>query len=453
MTGFGTRRAAEEFARLLEGRASVGSGASLAGVATAGRLRNAGMDLEGAVAPRPEFRDALRMRLVAVATVQPVTAGAGTVAPSARLAVARAVRTSTRTSSRASAVAAGALASVLTVSGVAVAGSQSLPGDPFYDVKRGVEALQLRAADGEVERGTRHLDFAATRLREVRGLALGRDAADAGPVLGPSAVSAGITLSSSAPTLAGGDALSAQVAERLRETLAEMDQQTRDGTALLTRAYRTSQAPEPLRALTRFAVRQSQGLSQLIPALPPVTQSRARLSLSLLSGVTVEANELLGIGTCGAACDPYQTAPVLPDSSDGQLPAELGDVPCDCGPQPAPRPQTSAAPPEYDQPEPPRQSAPQRTDDSSPQPSPAAPSPAPSPGSGPLPLPVPPPSLPTPIPTLTLPAAPPAAPAPAAGTESPVVTTSRVSSVPTPQPQPAPTPQPQLETVAVPARP
>lgn len=452
MTAFGTRRAAEEFARLLEGSASGGSGASLAGVATAGRLRNAGMDLEGAVAPRPEFRDALRMRLVAVATVQPVTAGADAVAPAARLAAARrAVRTSARTSSRASAVAAGALASVLAVSGVAVAGSQSLPGDPFYDVKRAVEAFQLRAADGELEKGTRHLDFAATRLREVRGLALGRDAADAGPVLGPSALSAGITLSSSAPPLAGGDALSAPVAERLRETLAEMDQQTRDGTALLTRAYRTTQAPEPLRALTRFAVRQSQGLSQLIPALPPVTQGRARLSLSLLSGVTVEANELLGIGTCGTACDPAEAAPMLPGDPGAPMPAEVADVPCDCGPEPAPEPQASAEPPTYDQPEPPRQPAPETSSSPSPQPSPAAPSPSPSSGLLP-PLPLPIPSLPVPIPTLTLAPAVPAGDAAGAAAESQIVATSRGGAAPVPAPEPASQPAPQLETVAVPPR-
>ncbi|MEX2290778.1 MAG: DUF5667 domain-containing protein [Mycobacteriales bacterium] len=433
----GSRGAAAQLARLLDRGPSSGSGALARAAALAVRLRLVGTALDTDVIPRAEFRDALRMRLVAVATVQ---------APAARPFGARSsdawsAAVSWRASSRASSVLAGALASVVAVSGVAVAGSQSLPGDPFYGVKRTVEALQLRSADGDIEKGTRHLDLAATRLREVRGLALGRDAVHAGPQLGPSAVSAGILLRSSVQPLAADDALNAPVADRVRDTLAAMDVETRDGTTLLTGAYRSSRAPEPLRALTRFAVRQSEGLSQLIPALPPVTQERARVSLALLSGVTEGANELLGIGSCGTVCAPPQVVPNLPPGS-----MKPADPPCGCE-QPAPVPQTSASPPS-EAPEPAPQPRPRPTRSASPEPSPK-PSPAPSsrpllPPLPPLPAPVPSLPLPTPLPTLTappLPVVPPTVESVLPGLSVlPGMTAGRAPS--TPEPEPLPQPQP-----------
>jgi hypothetical protein len=400
------------------------------GVALALRLRSAGTALDGVVVPRPEFRDALRLRLLAVATVQ---AAAPATAPARPLAAAVSWRR------RGSAVAAGAMASVVAVSGVAVAGSQSLPGDPFYGVKRTTEALQLRAADGDLERGTQHLEFAATRLREVRGLTLGRDAADAGPALGPSAMSGGITLSSASQPLASGDALSAPVADRVRETLAAMDEQTEDGTALLNEAYRSSRSAEPLRVLSRFADRQSAGLAQLIPALPPATQDRARSSLALLDDVSESTEELLSIGTCGLGCDPSQAAPTLPSTPGSGPTSTTGSAaPCDCAaPAPAPAPGPSA--PATSPSEPGGSGAPQPEPTRGPTPDPSPPAPSPSPSSGGLPvpvpsLPVPLPPLPVPVPTLTLPPLPPAL--------DPLVPELRSSS--TGSAPLAPTPLPQL---------
>ena len=129
----------------------------------------AGGQLASVVVPRERFRTDLRTRLLAVAALQAAAA-----APAAPSTTAAAV--SWRSAGRAGGVAARAMASVVAITGVAVAGSQSLPGDPFYGVKRQVEAFSLRTADGHVERGTRHLDHAATRLREVGGLVLGRAA-------------------------------------------------------------------------------------------------------------------------------------------------------------------------------------------------------------------------------------------------------------------------------------
>ena len=406
MSVFGTRGAADDLARALDS----GAGSGTPELALAARLRSTGAALDAGIVPRAEFKDALRMRLMAVATVQ-AAAPAPVAAPAAPV---RALQAAVSWRSRAGAVAAGAMASVVAVSGVAVAGSQSLPGDPFYGVKRTTEAFQLRTADGDVERGTRHLDFAATRLREVRGLTLGRDAVDAGPKLGPAAIGGGITLRSASQPLADGAALSPEVAERVRGTLSDMDAATRKGTTLLTSAYRSSQAAEPLRALSRFTTRQSAGLEQLLPALPPATQTRARISLALLTDVGERADELLGIGTCGLGCDPSQAAPSLPGASSASSASSgsAGPAGCEC-PAPAPAPQPSAVPPSSEEPATSETSSPEPTRTTSPSPQPSAtPSPTPSPTpSSTLPVPVP--TAPVPVPTLPLPLPSPTLTAPA----------------------------------------
>jgi hypothetical protein len=114
---FGTRGAADDLARLLDAGTTTGSSAA----ALAGRLRSVGHDLDAAVAPRAEFRDALRMRLMAVATVQ----ASAPVAVAAPLASAVTGAAAPARSPRGDGLR-------RAVSGVAVAGSQSLPGDPFY---------------------------------------------------------------------------------------------------------------------------------------------------------------------------------------------------------------------------------------------------------------------------------------------------------------------------------
>lgn len=424
MNPFGTRGAAG-FARALDG----GTAAAVPGLALAARLRTVGAGLDEVVVPRAEFRDALRMRLMAVATVQ---AAAPQAAP-----LASAVSWRRRTGT----VAAGAMASVVAVSGVAVAGSQSLPGDPFYGVKKTAEAFQLRTADGDVEKGTQHLEFASTRLREVRGLTLGRDAADAGPDVGPAASDAGITTRSATQPLAAGDALGADAVERVKQTLADMDEQTREGTALLNEAFREARTLAPLRVLSTFADRQSAGLTLLLPALPPRAQDRARISLALLTGVAETTDELLAIGTCAAGCDPTTAAPTLPGAPTAPgTSTSAGEAPCDCA-TPAPAPAPGPRAPATDAPAPQPTDEPTEEPTPAPSPAPSSPAPSPSPSGGGLPapvpsLPVPVPSLPVPVPTPTL--------APALGEVLPgssgSATRSSSDSTPTPAPAPAPLP-------------
>ncbi len=411
MTPRGWRAAAQELASRLDSGPALSS--AHAGEAMGARLQHLGFAVHAspAASPSPAFRAALRTRLMAVAAVQ------GVYAPTPAQTRARSVSQSA--ARRASGVAAGALASVVAVTGVAVAGSQSLPGDPFYGVKRGTEALQTRFAGDDVGTGTRHLDLAAIRLREVRGLTLGRDAvADValratGVRLAGYSVAAGTASTVDRPV---GVALGGAVSERVRQTLADMDDETRTGTALLNQAYRRTQAPEPLRALSRFATRQSAGLELLMPSMDGASLDRARDSLALVTGVAVSTDQLLRLGTCGATCDPGTVAPLpppvttptaepgIPVPTPAASPTACGCAPVTTPTPPAPGPPAPAAEPS----EQPAAATPAPSDAASPSPSPAAqrPSPAASPA---VPLPSLPgavPSLPVPLPSFSAPSLP-----------------------------------------------
>lgn len=363
-------------------------------------LRETGQQLAAVAVPGERFRADLRTRLLAVAAVR----AASTSAAPARTAV------SWRARSRAGSVAAGALASVVAVTGVAVAGEQSLPGDLFYGVKRTTEAFSLRTADGNLGRGTRHLEFAATRLGEVRGLTLGRDAVSAAPPTGS------VLLVNSASQLSDGAALGNRVADRVRQTLADMDADTLRGQSLLSAAFRSSSDDAPLQALSRFATRQSAGLERLLPSLPAASRQRALTSLALVTEVGERTQALLGPAPCSATCDPSAAAPaapvVVPPSADPLEPGTPApgatSVPCGCEPSltPAPDSDPSASQdPQSVGPEPSGAASPGPKPSSGPAPS-ATPQPSPSP-TGLLPSPLPSLPLPLPTPPLPLPSLPP----------------------------------------------
>lgn len=300
LTSLVVRGRAAELARRLE--ATPGSEPLAAALLTTGE------QLAADVVPRGQFRDDLRTRLMAVAAVQAALAEQAPVAaPSA---------VSWRVPSRAGGVAAGAMAAVVAVTGIAVAGSQSLPGDPFYGVKRQVEGFSLRAADGDVARGTRHLGQATTRLREVGGLVLGRD-----QLAGPASSASGFRLvAASSPTAVM--PLGAPVAERVRQTLGDMDTATLRGQELLGEVFRSTGARGPLQVMGRWATEQGDGIERLLPALPPASRERALTSLALVVGVAADADELLGTSDCAPACDPTGGAPSTPASgAPGSVPS------------------------------------------------------------------------------------------------------------------------------------
>ena len=380
------RRRADELARALD-RAAAGiapdAATWTAPVALAQRVRGTGTTLERTVAPRPEFRAALRTRLVAVATVQPVTA-----APPTRARRGTVLQ-------KGAAVAAGALASVVAVSGVAVASSEALPGDPFYGVKRAAEDVQLRLAGDATDEGTRHLQFAATRLDELTALTLGRDGEGATPDW-----------------------------DLVRQTLADMDVETLAGTRLLEDAWRDSGDRGALDALSGFAAEQAVGLQALLPVMAPTVLDAAQASLGLVSQVATVTEQLLTGAVCGPACtkgtapggasDPSCDCPVEIPATPGT--GEPSLVPGLPGTPPGVSPEPSAAPPS-----------------SGPSEQPSSPSPSPSPSSGP-PAPTPLPTLPPPSPLGTpLPSAPVTSRlpglSPALPSVSPQVTTPDTGSV------------------------
>lgn len=325
-------------------------------LAVATALRSAGAVL--APSPSEEFRAALRTRLLAVAAVQGIGETATAPVPAA---------VSWR--SRAATVAAGVTAAAVAVTGVSAAASQSLPGDPFYGLKRTAEGVQLSLADGAQEEGVRHLQFADTRMRELRQLVLGRDLS--------------------------GDA-EAPDAARVTALLEDMDDETRSATRLLTEAFRSTAEADPVERLARFAESQDAGLREVLPELPQEARPRLRESLALVADVRTTADELLLLRDCTAECDPEAAAPTVPVGPG----TDVAEAPCVC---PTPVPEPSVAPVPGTAPTPTASGDPTGAPPSA-RPSSPAPAPSPSPSRSPSPSPSSGPGLP--LPTLTDPGLP-----------------------------------------------
>jgi hypothetical protein len=257
-----TNRRAEQFADLLERGARTDDPGLAPMVALGTALRSAAV-VDG---PAPEFRTALRQRLVAVATVQ----GVGETAS-----VTTRVRESAgawRVQRRVALVAGGA-AAVTAVAGVSVGASRSLPGDAFYGLKQASESVQLATARGDEAKGKKHLDFARARLSEVKALA-GRG--EALPTLVPGR-----------PSAAGVPVASTE-SGTINDTLRAMDDETRAGAEDLYAAYQHSGSTEPLTTLHSFTLKQYSELMALLPALPVDDQPPAKRSLALLRIVATE---------------------------------------------------------------------------------------------------------------------------------------------------------------------
>jgi hypothetical protein len=286
-----TRRHADQFAAMLDGTPSTAAAdpalASLAAIAAS--LRVAGTRI-GPPAPDPQFRAALRQRLVAVATVQAGAPGMAVADAPGRTGVAVATRTRQRL-----AALAGTIAIATSVAGVAVAASRSLPGDPFYGVKKATESVQLWTARGDLAKGQRHLEFARTRLAEAGKL----------------------------PTSSS----------HLASTLAAMNSQTAQGSQELIAAYQSSKSTEPLADLTRFSEQQYVGLTQLATTLPTALRRQDVASIAVLSSV-VRQVQAVSHGRCILCRPAGSTAPGGSPSS----PTNPGAHPSS---SPTPTPRTS----------------------------------------------------------------------------------------------------------------
>ncbi|HVS68427.1 MAG TPA: DUF5667 domain-containing protein [Mycobacteriales bacterium] len=258
-----SRRAAERFSRLIELDVPPlfldgGDREMQPAVALTSALRSAGRT----AAPAPlsaAARLAMRERLVAAAST---SAEASLLAPTLATRVgetaARAKDASRHLGRRASALV-GSIVILTSVSGVGVAAARSLPGSPFYDIKRATEGVQLWLAHGSAAKGERHLEFARTRLAEAR--ALGADSS------------------------------------HVASTLTAMNQETREGSADLIKAYRTSGDNDPLATLVTFTRRQYADLARFSDSAGTKVQAQAFYSLTLLTGVAQEVESVSGT-TC-----------------------------------------------------------------------------------------------------------------------------------------------------------
>lgn len=279
---------------------------------------------ESATQPDEHFRDALRMRLLAVASLQPVLPAPGDDAARAPLAGAVSWMAGLL-GRRPLAVGALALAGVLAAVGIAVGASRSLPGEPLYGTKRAVEAMQLRSSVSIVDRGQKHLQLAETRLREARALSTGRQALTALP---------------GSLVAAGADG------ELVRETLEDMDAETRSGSDLLWSAYRVGNAPSLLVGLQRWSAGQAARLQDLAGVLPTSARSDLDRSLTLVAAIRADLRAALpstvpapgasapaGSGTGGSA-GPLPAGPSVSAQPGPTSPA----TPVPSAPAPGPSP-------------------------------------------------------------------------------------------------------------------
>lgn len=390
-SGLPSRRRADEFARLLDGTGSTTDPALAPLVGLARSLQALPLG------PSADFRDGLRQRLVAVAAVAPHSATASSPAHAPRPLAALDRMVGSWRAQRRLAVAAGAMASVVAVAGVGVAGNRSLPGDPLYSIKRGTEAIQLATTNGLVARGELHLQLAEERLHEVERLS---GVAEALATPGQSSAVAPL-----APAPAFGGSLSSKIVG----TLERMDAETLAGSADLTAAYEDSHDTAPLESLVSFTRSQQQRLNNVLPDLPDRARSAAVASLGVLKQVDAAAGDLLSGGQCTDACRP---TPTPAPTAGPPVTAPEQPEPCTCDSEPTPGGGPSGEP----APEPDPSDSAEPTPSSSPSGNPS-PTPSPSPSSVvdtvkdiidklPTPLPTPLPSLvpSTPVaPTIGLP--------------------------------------------------
>jgi hypothetical protein len=243
------RRRAEEFAAKLEGRAvPSGSGENAPLLDLSARLR--AMELGADVDPL--FRDRLRTRLLAVASVQGV--GGEAQGRPTRRERHHQPQASNRVPRRI-ALAASTVTAVVALSGISMASGGANPGDTLYSVKRSREAAQLALARSDSSRGQLLLQFARTRLVEA------------------------ITVRDNPA--------------ELDRALDDMDANTRAGMTELSTAAMDNADRTPLDIVDEFvAVQRRQLIAGLIIELPQDQRTRPLDSLTLLEQVRQRSAKL-----------------------------------------------------------------------------------------------------------------------------------------------------------------
>ncbi|RBY82329.1 DUF5667 domain-containing protein [Blastococcus sp. TF02A-26] len=310
------------------------------------RLRNLSTALDDE--PSADFRAATRARLVAMAAVRsPEPAPEGLAGRLLRARASDGPRSRWRT--RVTAGLAGAALAVSALGTLVALSADAQPGDLLYPLKRGTEQTQLALAGDD--RALTLLEFASTRLDEL--------------------------------------AATPEDPELVVQTLATMDEQTAEGTALLVGSALGSGSAAPVDRLAAWSEEQSTALAELQPALPAATTGAAQASLELLDAVDARVAAVQAALGCAA----------LPPSRGSD---DLGPIPGVCEvvapPSAAPAPPADpAGPPAGEQP--PAPSAPSAAPSGPPAPPAGTGSGTGSGGGAPSTAPRPPaPSLPLPLP-------------------------------------------------------
>ncbi|MFG1926736.1 DUF5667 domain-containing protein [Cryptosporangium sp. NPDC048952] len=264
-------------------------------VQLAERLSSAGSQ----VRPDDEFRDRLRQRLIAVASVHGINAEPGFRPPppvDAEPGLLHPLPGSRRRVPRRVTVVSGTLAGLVALSGVGFASSNANPGDALYGVKRSRETAQLTLARSAVARGQLHLEFARNRLAEA--------------------------------------AAATRDQRQLDRLLNDMDSDTRLGMNDLGTAAATQHHPAPLDLVDEFALAQHRELSVLANAgtTLPLAAQRIRTSLALVDQISKRSVDLRGVLRCA---DP------LTVDGLGPLPRECVDPPAEETSLPSEEPTTS----------------------------------------------------------------------------------------------------------------
>jgi hypothetical protein len=247
------RRAAEDFARVVDGTQQDVADRYADLTATVDLLRR-----HESPAARPEFVSDLRTRLMAAADTllvpvddQETGRETGTVVP---------LRPGRHP--RRLAVAAAAFVVVGGTAGVAAAAESSLPGDPLYPIKRGIESAQVSLNSSDSARGQDLVSQAGTRLDEIAGLV---DQGDA---------------------------------SQISHTLASFQRSVGDGSDLLFVAYQRDPGSVDLSRLRDTIGAQSDRLHELAGRAPASTQPDFRSASALLADIDQQARVLCS--NCGS---------------------------------------------------------------------------------------------------------------------------------------------------------
>jgi hypothetical protein len=251
------RRQADDLQSLLDGRRA-STRAAAEDLAPLVALATALVPVEHR--PAPDFRVALRDRLVAAAADR-VPAPA-VPAPRQRRAAPSRLR---------QAVAAVAVASVVGGVGAAAASTRALPGDALYGLKRQVEAVQLSLARGDLSQGRELLEQADARLSEAEQMAAGEHGAEPA------------------------------TRARIAQSLEDMDAAVTRGAAELDQAYRETGDPEALLLLDRFVTDQRERLDDLLALLGRDLRERARALSDELGRIAARAEAVLGAASASEA--------------------------------------------------------------------------------------------------------------------------------------------------------